>query len=223
MNIPVITIIDGMQVNNPQAHVAVQFSPEGSRKGENMLYAKTCTLICLVLVGTISVLSQTTARHPADRSLIKDFENRAKAYITLRDRIKKSTPVVKKDATPAEIEAYKDTLQKAILAARANAHQGDIFTPAAVSFVKLRIKNGLPGFEKSEIRTTVLESDTKGVPIKVNAIYPESKELVQMSPTLLLSLPQLPKDLRYRFIGRSLAIMDRDSSLIIDYMPNALP
>jgi hypothetical protein len=212
-----------MRVNNPHARVAVQFVSEGSRKGENMLYAKTCTLVCLILVGTVLILSQTTARYPVDKTVIKDFENRAKAYVTLRDRVKKETPVVKKDATPAEVEAYKDTLQKAIQAARATAQQGDIFTPEATAFVKTRIKTGLPGFEKSEIRASVLEADTKGVPIKVNAIYPESKELVQMSPTLLLSLPQLPQDLRYRFIGRSLAIMDRDSSLIIDYMREALP
>ena len=122
---------------------------EGSRKGENMLYAKSCTLVSLILVATIPVFSQTATRYPADKSLIKDFQNRAKAYITLRDRVKKSTPVVKKDATPAEVEAYKDTLQKAIVAARANAQPGNIFTPAAVSFVKIRIKNGLPGFEKS--------------------------------------------------------------------------
>ena len=187
-----------------------------------MLFLRSSTLICLTLTCILSAFAQTD-RTPIDKQLIKDFESRANAYIALRDRVKKSTPVVSKDATPAEVEAYKDTLQKAIIAARAGAVQGDIFTPEAAAFVTLRIKAGLPGFEKSEIRTAVLEADTKGVPIKVNAVYPESKELVQMSPTLLLSLPQLPQDLRYRFIGRSLAIMDRDSSLIIDYMPNALP
>ena len=187
-----------------------------------MLFAKGCTLICLILICTISVLTQT-GPSPVDKQLVKDFENRAKAYVSLRDSVKKGTPAVSKDATPAQIEAYKNTLQKAIIAARAGAMQGDIFTPEAVTFMKLRIKAGLPGFEKSEIRATVLEADTKGVPIKVNGVYPEAKELVEMSPTLLLSLPQLPADLRYRFIGRSLAIMDRDSSLIIDFMPNALP
>ena len=56
-----------------------------------------------------------------------------------------------------------------------------------------------------------------------NAAYPEDKELVQMPPPLLLALPQLPKDLRYRFIGRSLVLMDRDGALILDVMRNALP
>ena len=63
----------------------------------------------------------------------------------------------------------------------------------------------------------------KGVKLRVNAEYPETEELVMMSPTLLLTLPKLPPELRYRFVGRSLLLLDRDSSLIVDFMPNALP
>jgi hypothetical protein len=40
---------------------------------------------------------------------------------------------------------------------------------------------------------------------------------------LLLILPQLPKEVKYRFVGRNLLLVDRDNNVIIDYMTNALP
>lgn len=73
------------------------------------------------------------------------------------------------------------------------------------------------------MRETVLEADTKGVPLRVNYTYPETKELVEMPPTLLMKLPLLPKQVRYRFVNRHLLLVDRENSLIIDYMLDALP
>jgi hypothetical protein len=44
-----------------------------------------------------------------------------------------------------------------------------------------------------------------------------------MAPTLLLKLPQLPKQIRYRFVGRNMLLVDRENGLIIDYMTDAIP
>ncbi len=44
-----------------------------------------------------------------------------------------------------------------------------------------------------------------------------------MPPTLLLKLPQLPKQLNYRYVGRNLMLVDTDNNIIIDYMLDALP
>ena len=60
------------------------------------------------------------------------------------------------------------------------------------------------------------------VPIAVNIEYPESKEVLEMPPSLLIALPQLPKELRYRFAGNTLLLMDVGNRMIIDYLPNAL-
>jgi hypothetical protein len=38
-----------------------------------------------------------------------------------------------------------------------------------------------------------------------------------------LKLPQLPKQVKYRFVGRHLLLVDRENGLIVDYMKNALP
>ncbi|MGI8731920.1 MAG: hypothetical protein ACR2LM_01275 [Pyrinomonadaceae bacterium] len=44
-----------------------------------------------------------------------------------------------------------------------------------------------------------------------------------MPPTLLLKLPELPKEVKYRFVKRHLLLVDTDNGLIVDYMLNALP
>jgi hypothetical protein len=57
----------------------------------------------------------------------------------------------------------------------------------------------------------------------VNGVYPETAELLEMPPSLLLVLPKLPKQVRYRFVGNNLLLVDRENHLIVDYMTNALP
>jgi hypothetical protein len=61
------------------------------------------------------------------------------------------------------------------------------------------------------------------VVLRVNYPYAENAELSEMPATLLAKLPQLPKEVRYRFVGRNLLLVDRESNVIIDYMPDALP
>jgi hypothetical protein len=98
-----------------------------------------------------------------------------------------------------------------------------VFTPESSTLIRQIIKADFNGREKRELRETVFEAETKGVPLKVNAAYPESKELTEMPPSLLLALPQLPKQVRYRFVGTSLLLVDRENNLIIDYMTRAIP
>jgi hypothetical protein len=158
-----------------------------------------------------------------DQPLVKAFEKRAMAYDKNRRKLESRLPKVSKAATPEEIAAFKLSLQKSIQSGRATSRQGEFFTPTIAEKIRQIIKAEFKGWEASELRKTVLEAETSGVPVKINVPYPDAKELVAMPPTLLLSLPQLPKALRYRFIQRNLVILDRDNALIIDFMPNALP
>ena len=57
----------------------------------------------------------------------------------------------------------------------------------------------------------------------MNDPYAQSAELSEMPATLLTKLPQLPKELRYRFVGHNMLLVDRESGVIIDFMPDALP
>jgi len=57
----------------------------------------------------------------------------------------------------------------------------------------------------------------------VNYPYPETKEIAEVPATLLLELPQLPKEVKYRFVGRHMLLVDTDYGIIVDYMLNTLP
>lgn len=167
--------------------------------------------------------TQQVAPLAAVRPVISAFEKKVKEYADLRERLENKLPKLSKEATPEEIEAHKKSFQEMVRAARATAKRGDVLSPRAAAHIRATIKSEFKGKERIELRKTVMEAETRGVPLRVNSTYPESKELVEMPPTLLLKLPQLPKQVRYRFVGRNLLLVDRENGLIVDYMTNVLP
>jgi hypothetical protein len=174
-----------------------------------------------------SVLGQTPAP-PAlsahDKRIAQAFEKRAKNYSKMREQLEEQMPKLSKEAKAEEIQIHKERFQERVRAARKGAKHGDVFTPETAALIRAIIKDEFKGKERIEFRDTVLkEADTKSVPLRVNYPYPESEELLEMPATLLLRLPQLPKHVRYRFVGRNLLLVDRENGLIVDYMTNALP
>ena len=100
---------------------------------------------------------------------------------------------------------------------------GQFFTRDVAQHIRSVIAAEFKGRDRAELRKAVSEAETKGVPLRVNYPYPESKELLEMPPALLLKLPTLPKQVKFRFVGRNMLLVDRENGLIIDYMTNALP
>lgn len=158
-----------------------------------------------------------------DRATVVAFRERVKDYAKLRESIEARMPKLPKESTPEQIQAHKTEFEERVRAARAEAKPGELFTPDIANFIRTTIKAEYKGTERKELRETVLEADTKRVPMRVNYPYPETDEFVEMPPTLLLKLPALPKQLRYRFVGRNLLLVDRENGLIVDYMLDALP
>jgi hypothetical protein len=171
--------------------------------------------------------SQVAAAQPAvspkHKAAFAAFEARVKEYVELRESLAGKMPKLSKDAKPEEIEAHKAALQKAVQAARAAAKQGDLFVPELAAHIRGVIKSEAPPKVRREVRETVVESEVKAVPLRINHPYPETQEQLEMPPALLLRLPQLPKQVRFRYVGRNMLLVDRESGLIIDFMTDALP
>jgi hypothetical protein len=181
-------------------------------------------LTCASAPRAAAQVVEAKAEAMADKSpTAAVFEERAKEYSKLRERIEGEMPKLPKEATPEQIEAHKTAFRERVRAARAGAKPGQLFTPDVARHIRASIKNAFSGADRVELRKTVLEAETQGVAVRINYTYPEAKELVEMPPTLLLRLPQLPKQLRYRFVGQHLLLVDRENGLIVDYMTNALP
>jgi ABC-type transporter MlaC component len=161
---------------------------------------------------------------PAEKQTIKGFEKRVRQYVKLRDRVKAKAPKLSKDSTPEQITAFEKASVEALRAARVGAKPGDLFTKDIAQYIRTTLKREVPPSEKKEIRKVVLDKETNiPVPLKVNYPYPDPKEFVEMPATLLLKLPQLPKEVKYRYVGRNLLLVDTDNNLIIDFMLDALP
>lgn len=187
-----------------------------------------CALLCVagvkaVAQDTKSALAPPAVVTPADKAAIQTFEKQVKEYIELRNKVRANAPKLSKDSTPEQLQAYRTTLELSLRNARPNAKRGEFFRPETADFIRRTLKNEFQGKDRRELRETVFETETQGVVLRVNYPYAQSAELSEMPATLLTKLPQLPKELRYRFVGRNLLLVDRESNVIIDYMAEALP
>lgn len=158
-----------------------------------------------------------------DRKTVAVLDSRAKAYVKLRNRIERKLPKLSKDSTPGQISAYKKAFEARVRSVRVGAKPGDFFTARTAEYLRRLIRAEFKGRERGELKETILEAETAGIPLKVNYPYPESMEVSTVPPTLLLKLPQLPRELNYRFAGRHMLLVDKENGLILDYMLNALP
>ena len=188
-------------------------------------------VVCVLAVAgtTLAQSTQNAALAPpvvvstADKTAIQTFERQVKDYVQLRDKVKANAPKLSKDSTPEQIQAYRTALEQSLRTERAGAKRGDIFRTETADYIRRTLKTEFQGKDRQELRETMFETEVQGVVLRVNYPYAQSAELSEMPATLLAKLPQLPKEVRYRFVGRNMLLVDRESNVIIDYMPDALP
>lgn len=195
--------------------------------GSTSRFAPLVVMTILFIGFAIESVAQKPAAQAAnvalDRKTIATFESRAKAYVKLSNRVERKLPKLSKDSTPEQISAHKKAFEEGVRLARAGAKRGDIFTAGAAEYLRRLIRTEFKGQDRGEIKEVILDADTAGVPLKVNYPYPETKEVSTVPPTLLLKLPQLPKEVNYRFVGRHMLLVDKENGLILDFLLNAIP
>jgi hypothetical protein len=185
----------------------------------------TISSASLIVGATFSQRNQDThaAVSAQDKQAIAEFEKRVKEYVSLREGLEDKMTKLPTKSTPEQIETHKTAFENIVRMARVGAKQGDLFSAGVAKYIRATIRDEFKGKEIQELRKMVLEADTKGVPLRVNYPYPESKEFTEIPATLLLRLPQLPKQVRYRFVNRHMLLVDRENGLIVDYMIDAIP
>jgi hypothetical protein len=184
--------------------------------------------LVLLLIAYGGVLGgQTTAagtRVNPDSALIMDFEKQIKDYMKLRKQAEAGISALKPTASAQIINEHRRLLASSIQAARPQAKQGDIFSPAIAQEFKHLISIGYKGTDGAKVRTSLRNDEpVNDVVVRVNALYPEHTPLQTTPPSILLNLPELPRELDYRIVGRSLVLRDVGANLIVDYIPGAIP
>ncbi|MEO5858246.1 MAG: hypothetical protein ABIR33_04775 [Pyrinomonadaceae bacterium] len=175
----------------------------------------------LTIAGLVSFpqVSDAQVVDPA----VSDFAVLTKEYANDLEKIERSLIPLPKQATPAQVAAHRETFLKAVQRSRSGLKQGSIFTPEISAYLKKLMAVELDVAERAELRKEVIEAENKAVVVRVNYPYPPTQEILEVPATLLQVLPQLPKQLKYRFVGRNMLLVDRESSLIVDFIANAIP
>lgn len=150
----------------------------------------------------------------------QEFTQRVQAYLKLR----KAVPQERTTKRQGEILSRRNALAQAIREARAEAKQGDIFSPEIREQFLRAIRSTLQGSTSSNVRKTIRQGEPlAGIRLTVNGAYPEKLPRTTVPPTLLLRLPQLPERLAYRIVGHDFVLQDTEARLVVDFIPGALP
>ena len=206
---------------------SLRFTP--GMQGQTLRFFLCLGVLLAVASATCAQQTQNAALappavvSPADKAAIEAFERQVNAYVELRKKIRENAPKLSKDSTPEQLHAYRTALEESLRTARAGAKRGELFLPETAAYIRRTLKTEFQGKDRRELREQIFETETQGVVLRVNYPYAQSAEMSEMPATLLAKLPQLPKEVRYRFVGRNMLLVDRESNVIIDYMPDALP
>jgi hypothetical protein len=200
-------------------------------------------LLGSVAMGGCSSASQETIAPPQttemDAETLRKFQHEVEEYVELRQSALKQIPPIDARSTPAEIEAHQKALTGAIMAYRKGAKRGDIFKPEVEAAIRRTLHREFASSQGPELLKDVKQGNPKvegnptprdpskevkpPVTVAVNALYPDSAPFSSVPPSLLLKLPLLPEQVRYRFIGRALILRDTEANVILDYIPDVVP
>ena len=180
----------------------------------------------LLSLSSASAPAQSPAkaqpRTNSQANVIAKFENRVHTYVELRDKLEESLKDLPKQTDPTSADHHQRALQKLVQTSRKSAKVGDIFTPDMQQLVRRLLRPIFSGKSGRQIRDEIHDNEYKGdAPLMVNARYPDEVPLSTVPPQVLTSLPKLPSELEYRFIGTSLILFDPHAHIIVDFMKRA--
>ena len=155
---------------------------------------------------------------------LDDFKKRVDAYMAVHRKAVGQVGALDPTRSPRQIADRQQALAAAIKAARAGARPGDIFAPDPGAIFRTIIRNEFA--HRSGLALKNREDAQDEVPDftpMVNQVYPTTYPLATFPPGVLRQLPPLPKGLEYRFVQRTLILLDSEANLIVDVLPDAAP
>lgn len=175
--------------------------------------------VFMLIVGLVGGVSGQQASDPMRQA----FLQRVDEYTALHRHLEGPLP---REVVTADMEvlyAPRRAMAAAIRTARADARQGDIFSPPVAKYFRSLVADALRAGGLREMLAIVEDENFVHIPASVNADYPAGRSIAMMPPCLLAALPPLPAELRFGFVGRDLILWDVHAGLIVDFVPHAIP
>jgi len=166
--------------------------------------------------------ARVTSQANPDAAAQADFQARLQQYVKLRQEVSSRLKPLAKTANAAELAARQESLAAAIRDVRRNAKRGDLIPAAVAAQIARTVQEDFRRRQASATRAVLDEVPDHVVPV-VNKTLPDSAALATVPPLLLNNLPRLPDNIQYRFLGRNVILLDGDTRLIMDYVPDVLP
>lgn len=161
-----------------------------------------------------TVEQQPTNAHGA---ATKAFLDRIQEYVNFHNNVEKMVPALKETANPEEIAKRELALGAALIKQRPDAKEGDFFIKQYQPYIIKIIQQDFSKRSVADRKALVVELP-KGLKVGVNMLYPTTLPLATFPGKLLKELPELPKELEYRIVGRHLILRDVTGNVIVDLM-----
>ena len=156
-----------------------------------------------------------------DAAALAAFHSAIDNYLGLRKKISHEVPPLTVTPKAAEITAASDALARAVQRARPRARQGAFFTPEVASVIRRQLEQVLQSTDREAIVALINEEASTVTRPSIYMRFPAAGVLATTPAVVLQTLPPLPRELEYRFIGTTLVLRDIDAALVLDYVPNA--
>jgi len=174
-----------------------------------------------------------------EQRVLREFYEEIQEYVRLRQKVVEKVPRPKPGASADEVGAWETAMSETIIAYRKDAKRGEIFDRKVEAAFRRVVTREIAGPEGPNILKDMRSGNPKveGVPkasnprqevkaavvLAVNGRYPQGAPFSSVPPSLLLKLPQLPDQVRYRVVGRALILRDTEANVILDYILDIIP
>ena len=187
--------------------------------------AKTVAVAFGLIITSLTLVwaADQRADTAGDAAAIKQFDAAIASYMTLRRNLRSEVRGPVKNSSSTQMTDATDALAGAIQRSRRDAKVGSIFGKPVASVIKRRIADAVRSEKLVAVLSDIDDDGTAGPAPKVHLRLPVTAQMATMPPALLEVLPALPKELEYRILGQYLILRDVDASLILDYIPAAVP
>ena len=159
----------------------------------------------------------------AEAAAVKQFDAEIAKYMRLRQKLRSEVQGPVGNSSSSQVTNASDALAGAIERSRQGAQVGTIFSEPIATVIKRRIANAVRTENLVAVLADIDDEGKSSMAPKVHLRLPVSAQMATMPASLLKVLPTLPKEVEYRILGRYLIIRDVDASLILDYIPLAVP
>ena len=151
-----------------------------------------------------------------------EFQKRIQVYMKTHNDAEAKVPNLKNTDDPQQIADREKALGEMIMTMRAGAQPGEIFAPQYQPYFIQIVRDDFAARSAAD-RKALINELPKNMKVDINTVYPTTLPLATFPPALLRKLPDLPADMEYRIVGRSLILRDAKANLIVDILRDVVP